>query len=630
MKSQRERACKECKRLKLKCDKVFPCSNCNKRGCGEFFSVSVSFSISSFNSFSTIPISLYNNLKYLHTSFDLFIDFYATFFAQICSACTHSRVQPTAAICPDGELVTGRGSRFILSGSEQLYEKNCQLTERIRELELALADIAKKERDRDREKAIAAASRQASGGGVNGSGHDGSGTEGGGVQVKKRSRPRSQTLTAAPTASGSASASIGVFEKIDFDDNEPVHPLLTREKVLLKSHIDLVNRPRPGGKFESGETGSGSGSGQAGPSSGMVVSSSSNTGPGDSQVASTSAIPAKAVNIVNAMDGVNRESEIGLDQLLALFTGLSSSPSSISSSSFSNSSALSPILNAVYMRIHSRLRALLPKNLPIIPYSSTSASTSAPRPSRARSHSSAHSHSHSNTPQSSTTPGQSSLPHILPAPSSSQNQLQAQMSMDVLESASNSRARAEYVHHINHIVRKASGVWKNGVSWWIDLFPPLSDVRESFGLYSNMDRYRMAQDQAYRHVNLEELLTTTLVRTLVDVPSPASSPKMGESTTGSNSIISSMSGQYSTATATTLLALALTTYLDTESGFGGSVSDERSRKWACLGEVLNSTSNSFTSAGGSSSLVNDMGDMNENEDIEHVRNLVTRSTVSEN
>lgn len=43
-----------------------------------------------------------------------------------------------ASICPDGVLVTGKGSRFVLSGSEQLHERIDVLTERVRELEEAL------------------------------------------------------------------------------------------------------------------------------------------------------------------------------------------------------------------------------------------------------------------------------------------------------------------------------------------------------------------------------------------------------------------------------------------------------------------------------------------------------------
>ncbi|KAI8969635.1 hypothetical protein BD414DRAFT_258411 [Trametes punicea] len=66
-------------RLKLKCDRVFPCQSCCKRGCAE--------------------------------------------------------------ICPDGALTGGKGSRFILANTEQLHEKIKSMSGRIRELEDALAEI---------------------------------------------------------------------------------------------------------------------------------------------------------------------------------------------------------------------------------------------------------------------------------------------------------------------------------------------------------------------------------------------------------------------------------------------------------------------------------------------------------
>ncbi|XP_006462393.1 hypothetical protein AGABI2DRAFT_137096, partial [Agaricus bisporus var. bisporus H97] len=54
-------SCCECRRLKLKCDRNFPCASCKKRGCAE--------------------------------------------------------------ICPDGVLVSGKGTRFILANTEQLHSK---------------------------------------------------------------------------------------------------------------------------------------------------------------------------------------------------------------------------------------------------------------------------------------------------------------------------------------------------------------------------------------------------------------------------------------------------------------------------------------------------------------------------
>ncbi|KZT40626.1 hypothetical protein SISSUDRAFT_447776 [Sistotremastrum suecicum HHB10207 ss-3] len=74
-------ACQECKRLKLKCDKKFPCSSCVKRGC--------------------------------------------------------------SAICPDGQFVTGKGSRFIMAGTKRLHTKIDVLSDRIRALEAGLEELQK-------------------------------------------------------------------------------------------------------------------------------------------------------------------------------------------------------------------------------------------------------------------------------------------------------------------------------------------------------------------------------------------------------------------------------------------------------------------------------------------------------
>lgn len=75
-------SCAECRRLKLKCDRVFPCQSCSKRGCAE--------------------------------------------------------------ICPDGALTSGKGSRFILANTEQLHAKIIQMSERIRQLEDALENVQAK------------------------------------------------------------------------------------------------------------------------------------------------------------------------------------------------------------------------------------------------------------------------------------------------------------------------------------------------------------------------------------------------------------------------------------------------------------------------------------------------------
>ncbi|KAI0319354.1 hypothetical protein OF83DRAFT_1163006 [Amylostereum chailletii] len=69
-------ACAECRRLKLKCDKTVPCTSCKRRGC--------------------------------------------------------------ASICPNGSLVTGQGTRFVLADTDRLHSKITEMSERIRQLEDAL------------------------------------------------------------------------------------------------------------------------------------------------------------------------------------------------------------------------------------------------------------------------------------------------------------------------------------------------------------------------------------------------------------------------------------------------------------------------------------------------------------
>ncbi|EJD07477.1 uncharacterized protein FOMMEDRAFT_75316 [Fomitiporia mediterranea MF3/22] len=69
-------SCAECRRLKLRCDRKFPCSACIKRGCSQ--------------------------------------------------------------ICPDGSLTTGKGNRFVLANTETLHEKIAELSHRVRSLEDAL------------------------------------------------------------------------------------------------------------------------------------------------------------------------------------------------------------------------------------------------------------------------------------------------------------------------------------------------------------------------------------------------------------------------------------------------------------------------------------------------------------
>jgi hypothetical protein len=52
--------------------------------------------------------------------------------------CRFTHIGVTAAICPEGTLVTGKGSRFILSGKEELLDRIDTLTERVRALEQGL------------------------------------------------------------------------------------------------------------------------------------------------------------------------------------------------------------------------------------------------------------------------------------------------------------------------------------------------------------------------------------------------------------------------------------------------------------------------------------------------------------
>ncbi|KAJ7229993.1 fungal-specific transcription factor domain-containing protein [Mycena pura] len=72
-----ELSCAECRRLKLKCDKAVPCGSCVRRGC--------------------------------------------------------------ESICPCGILSAGQGTRFILAHTDELHEKISEMSQRIRQLEEALA-----------------------------------------------------------------------------------------------------------------------------------------------------------------------------------------------------------------------------------------------------------------------------------------------------------------------------------------------------------------------------------------------------------------------------------------------------------------------------------------------------------
>ncbi|KAH9951097.1 fungal-specific transcription factor domain-containing protein [Amylocystis lapponica] len=75
--SRGEISCAECRRLKIRCDKTIPCQSCQRRGC--------------------------------------------------------------AALCPNGSLATGQGTRFVLAATEHLHRRVAKMNDRMRQLEDALA-----------------------------------------------------------------------------------------------------------------------------------------------------------------------------------------------------------------------------------------------------------------------------------------------------------------------------------------------------------------------------------------------------------------------------------------------------------------------------------------------------------
>ncbi|KAJ7476655.1 fungal-specific transcription factor domain-containing protein [Mycena latifolia] len=77
--SRGEVSCAECRRVKIKCDKWIPCQSCVRRGC--------------------------------------------------------------SALCPNGALATGQGTRFVLAATEHLHRKIACMSERIRLLEEALTTL---------------------------------------------------------------------------------------------------------------------------------------------------------------------------------------------------------------------------------------------------------------------------------------------------------------------------------------------------------------------------------------------------------------------------------------------------------------------------------------------------------
>ncbi|KAH8997103.1 fungal-specific transcription factor domain-containing protein [Lactarius hatsudake] len=75
--NRREISCAECRRLKIKCDKQIPCQSCQRRGC--------------------------------------------------------------ASLCPNGSLATGQSTRLVVAATEHLHRRIDRMSDRIRELEDALA-----------------------------------------------------------------------------------------------------------------------------------------------------------------------------------------------------------------------------------------------------------------------------------------------------------------------------------------------------------------------------------------------------------------------------------------------------------------------------------------------------------
>ncbi|KAI0642067.1 fungal-specific transcription factor domain-containing protein [Trametes meyenii] len=80
--SRGEISCAECRSLQIRCDKTIPCQSCQRRGC--------------------------------------------------------------AALCPNGSLATGQGTRFVLAATEHLHRRIAKMSERIHQLEDALAIVQAK------------------------------------------------------------------------------------------------------------------------------------------------------------------------------------------------------------------------------------------------------------------------------------------------------------------------------------------------------------------------------------------------------------------------------------------------------------------------------------------------------
>ncbi|KAK7056210.1 hypothetical protein VNI00_002762 [Paramarasmius palmivorus] len=106
-------SCNECRRLKLKCSRVFPCSNCVKKGLKQAI---------------TQREALYS------------------IFLQVVALSVPRASLPTFILLSSGlevflgSLTTGKGNRFVLANTEVLHDKITELASRVRTLEDALAD----------------------------------------------------------------------------------------------------------------------------------------------------------------------------------------------------------------------------------------------------------------------------------------------------------------------------------------------------------------------------------------------------------------------------------------------------------------------------------------------------------
>jgi hypothetical protein len=167
--------------------------------------------------------------------------------------------------------------------------------------------------------------------------------------------------------------------------------------------------------------------------------------------------------------------------------------------------------------------------------------------------------------------------------------------------------RAEYTQHLTQLARRAAALWKTSVGWCLDVFPSPS--------------FPSSSASSRGSGGLEDFLASSLVGAILDDNSAS------DLNANANFNVNAIGNE---TTATMLMILAMSTYLDTESGYGGLVHDERSREWASLGEALTSISDQMVDypSDYATSLVNGNGNvmeqrMNElDRDVERVRSLV--------